>query len=130
MGREALESKRFRISRSKIRYMECKYSVSRSSHSEGVDIQNQEIAKRSFVIQTIFSKDDEIVDDIIHNIQVGWLKWKAAFGVLCDRRVPNKLKENFYRVTIRQTMLYGTKFWVTKNQHVTKLSVAEMRILR
>ena len=32
--REALESKGFKISRNKTRYIECKFSVSRSSHSE------------------------------------------------------------------------------------------------
>lgn len=30
-----------------------------------------------------------------HRIQVGWLKWIVAKGVLCDKKVPLKLKVNF-----------------------------------
>ena len=78
----------------------------------------------------MFSKDCEIIDDITHIIQYGWLKWKTTFGVLCDRIVPPKLKEKFYRTTIRSTILYGTKYWTAKNQNVTKMSVAKMRMLR
>ena len=39
--REALKSKGFKISKNKNEYMDCKFNVSRSSHSEGVKIQNQ-----------------------------------------------------------------------------------------
>ncbi|KAG2565692.1 hypothetical protein PVAP13_7NG133217 [Panicum virgatum] len=53
-----------------------------------------------------------------------------ASGVLCDRRVPQKLKSKFYRTAIRLTMLYGTECWPTKTRHVQQLSVAEMRMLR
>ena len=39
-------------------------------------------------------------------------------------------KSTFYRTTIRPTMLYETKCWTVKKQHVTKTNVAEIRILR
>ena len=51
-------------------------------------------------------------------------------GVLCDRRVPQKLKGKFYRTAIRLAILYGAECWPTKRWHVQQLSVAEMRILR
>ena len=40
------------------------------------------------------------------------------------------LKGNFYRTAIKPTMLYGAECWPTKKQHVPKISVAEMRMLR
>ena len=58
---------------------------------------------------SIFSRDGEIVDDITHRIQVGWLKWRAASRVLCNRRVPPKLKVKFYRTAIRPAIIYKTK---------------------
>ncbi|KAM1006091.1 hypothetical protein ACFX2I_002875 [Malus domestica] len=58
------------------------------------------------------------------------MKWKSAFGVLCDRRMPLKLKGKFYRMAIRSAMLYGTECWAVKHQHVHKMGVAEMRMLR
>ncbi|KAM3260777.1 hypothetical protein ACQJBY_051812 [Aegilops geniculata] len=58
------------------------------------------------------------------------MKWRQASGILCDNRVPQKLKGKFYRTTIQPAMLYGAECWPTKRQHVQQLGVAEMRILR
>jgi len=66
----------------------------------------------------------------IHRIQVGWLKWRRTYGVLCDKKVPLKLKGKFYRTTVRPALLYGTECWAVKSQHENQVSVAEMRMLR
>jgi hypothetical protein len=57
------------------------------------------------------------------------MKWRQASGVLCDKRVPQKLKGKFYRMTIRPAMLYGAECWPTKRRHIQQLSVTEMRML-
>ncbi|KAM2891684.1 hypothetical protein COP2_009948 [Malus domestica] len=58
------------------------------------------------------------------------MKCKSTSGVLCDRHRPLKLKGKFYRTSIRPAMLYGTKCWAVKHQHVHKMDVVEMRMLR
>ncbi|XP_050137092.1 uncharacterized protein LOC126612666 [Malus sylvestris] len=58
------------------------------------------------------------------------MKCKSASGVLCDRRRSLKLKGKFYRTAIRPAMLYGTECWAMKHQHVHKMGVAEIRMLR
>ncbi|KAH1190117.1 Craniofacial development protein 2 [Glycine max] len=68
--------------------------------------------------------------DVNHRIQAGWMKWRKASGVLCDAKVPIKLKEKFYRTAVRPAILYGTECWMVKSQHETKVGVAEMRMLR
>ncbi|KAM2859996.1 hypothetical protein COP2_025345 [Malus domestica] len=106
LWREVLESKGLRLSRSKIEYMECKFSANGGQNELG---------------------NGEFDGDLTHRIQAGWMKWKSASGVLCDRRRPLKLKGNFYRTTIRPAMLYGIECWAVKHQHV---GVMEMRMLR
>ncbi|KAE8689168.1 hypothetical protein F3Y22_tig00110940pilonHSYRG00061 [Hibiscus syriacus] len=44
-------------------------------------------------------------DDVTHRIKAGWLKWRTATGVLCDKKVPLKLKRKFYRMGIRPALL-------------------------
>ncbi|KAE8672387.1 hypothetical protein F3Y22_tig00111842pilonHSYRG00069 [Hibiscus syriacus] len=69
-------------------------------------------------------------DDITHRIKAGWLKWMAATGVLCDKKVPLKLKGKFYRMAIRPALLYGSECWAIKKDHVKMMEAAEMRMLR
>lgn len=130
--REALETKGLKISRTKTEYMECNFSNSRSRDDAEVKIDNQELPKKEHFryLGSLISKDGELGDDVTHRIQVGWLKWKSASGILCDRRIPAKLKGKFYRTAIRPAMLYGTECWAIKKQHISKMSVAEMRMLR
>jgi hypothetical protein len=78
----------------------------------------------------MLQKDGDVDENISHRIKVGWLKWRQASGVLCDPRVPLKLKDKFYMTAIRLTMLYGAECWPTKRRHIQQLSVAEMCMLR
>ena len=50
--------------------------------------------------------------------------------MLCDGKIPLKLKRKFYRTAIRLVLLYGSKCWAVKYQHEQKTSVAKMRMLR
>jgi hypothetical protein len=63
---------------------------------------------------SMLQKDGDIDEDVRHRISAGWLKWCQASGVLCDKRVPQKLKGKFYRTAIRPAMLYGAECWPTK----------------
>jgi hypothetical protein len=72
----------------------------------------------------------DIDEDDSHRIKAGWMKWRQASDVLCDKRVPQKLKGKFYRTTIIPVMLYRAESCLTKRRHVQQLSVIEMRMLR
>jgi hypothetical protein len=78
----------------------------------------------------MLQKNGNIDEDVSHRIKVGWLKWHQASGVLCDPRVPLKLKGKFYWTTIRPAMLYEAEYWSTKRRHAQQLSVAEIHMLR
>ncbi|MES6371410.1 hypothetical protein U6J70_12350, partial [Cutibacterium acnes] len=101
--------------------------------NEGVvKIDNQDIPQSDHFryLGSIMHKEGDIVDDVAHRIRAGWLKWRGASRVLCDKRIPLKLKGKFYKTAIRPAMLYGVECWATNKQQVHKMSVAEMRMLR
>ena len=56
---------------------------------------------------SIIQTDREIDGDIKHRIQAGWLKWRVATAMLCDKKFPSMLKRNFYRAAIRPAFLYA-----------------------
>jgi hypothetical protein len=130
LWKDALESKGFRISRTEAEYMMCDFSM--TGHEDGVvSLDGQVVAKKKTFryLGSMLQKDGDIDEDVRHTISAGWLKWRQAFGVLCDKKVTRKLKGKFYRMTIRLTMLYGAECWPTKRRHVQQMSVAEMCML-
>ena len=79
---------------------------------------------------SIIQQEGEIGEDVNHRVQAGWVKWRSASGVLYDRRIPLKLKEKFYKTAIRPAIIHGIECWTILKQHVNKLRVTEMRMLR
>jgi hypothetical protein len=113
--------------------MEFQFSKRRNNDEKVVRLDDQEIPKSENFryLGSIIHKDGEIEKDMNYRLRGGWVKWRSATRVLCDRRIiPIKLKRTFYRSVIRPAMLYGTKCWAIKKQHIYKLSLAEMRMLR
>ena len=79
---------------------------------------------------SIIQSNGDISADVTHRISTGWLRWRAATGVLCDKNVPLKLKDKFYRVAIRPSLLYGSECWPLRKAQARRLETAEMRMLR
>ena len=130
--RASLESKGLKISRSKTEYLCCNFGGVISDEDVQIAIEGQEVpqATKFKYLGTYVQSDGEIDSDVAHRVQAGWCRWRAATGVLCDKRFPTKLKGKFYRVAVRPTMLYGTECWAIKKAHAQKMEVAEMRMLR
>ncbi|KAF3620546.1 Phosphatidylinositol/phosphatidylcholine transfer protein SFH12 [Capsicum annuum] len=130
--RQTLESKRSRLSRSKTEYLECKFSDLRQKDDVVVRLDSQDVCKqdRFKYLGYMIQGNDEIDEDVTNRIGEGWMKWRLALGVLCDKKVILKLKGKFYRVAVHPSMLYGAECWPVKHSHIQKLKVAEMRMLR
>jgi hypothetical protein len=78
---------------------------------------------------SMLQSDGEIDEDVSHKIRIIWVKWRQASGILCDKKVSNKLKGKFYRTTIRPVMMYDAECWAIKGQHIQMTSISEMRML-
>lgn len=131
LWRQTLESKGFRLSRTKTEYMMCGFSTTRCEEEE-VSLDGQVVPQKDTFryLGSMLQEDGGIDEDVNHRIKAGWMKWRQASGILCDKRVPQKLKGKFYRTAVRPAMLYGAECWPTKRRHVQQLGVAEMRMLR
>jgi len=56
---------------------------------------------------SVLQKNGGFDEDIMHRIKHGWTKWREASGrVLCDRRIPIRLKDKFYKTVVRLVMMY------------------------
>ena len=67
---------------------------------------------------TSIEEEGGMETEIAKRVGAGWMNWKKCSGVLCDKRMPVKLKGKVYRTVVRPAMLYGAETW------------SEMRMLR
>ena len=69
-------------------------------------------------------------DDIKHRTSVGWMKWRENSSVFCDKKMPRKLKGKLYATVIRPALLYASECWTMYKTYESKLTAAEMKMLR
>jgi hypothetical protein len=96
-----LEAKIFRLSRSKAEYLKCDFSATTQEEGDA-RLDGQVVPKKDTFryLGSMLQKDEDIDEDLSHRIKTGWLKWRKVSGVLCDHRMPLKLKGKFYRTAI------------------------------
>ena len=49
--------------------------------------------------------------DVENTVAKKWSKRRELSGVICDKKVPTKLKILIYQTVIRTTLLYGCETW-------------------
>uniref|UniRef100_A0A914XRS1 Reverse transcriptase domain-containing protein n=1 Tax=Plectus sambesii TaxID=2011161 RepID=A0A914XRS1_9BILA len=74
--------------------------------------------------------DGSIDADAKNRVNCAWLKWRASTGVLCDKRMPERLKSKIYRTVVRPVALYGSECWPVTAAIERQLAVMETRMLR
>nr|XP_016465244.1 PREDICTED: uncharacterized protein LOC107788098 [Nicotiana tabacum] len=100
--RQTLESKGFKLSRTKTKYLECKFIVGAHEAEVEVKLDTQVIPRRdSFkYLGSVIQDNGEIYEDVAHRIGVRWIKWRLAYGILCDKNVPPRHKGKFYKAGV------------------------------
>ena len=47
--------------------------------------------------------------EITQRVSAAWINWMRCSGVLCNRRMPVKLKGKVYKTVVRPALLYGAE---------------------
>ena len=68
--------------------------------------------------------------DVKNRVAKAWSKWRELIGVICDKKVPTKLKILIYRKVIRPTLLYGCETWPMSVKDDRRMAKTEMRMVR
>ncbi|KAH9615720.1 hypothetical protein KSS87_016760 [Heliosperma pusillum] len=113
LWRHTLETRGFRLSRSKTEYVRCKFSNVRSREVESITFNGEVVQGSDFFrdLGFVIQKDVEVDGDVAHGIKVGWLKWKSATGFSCDNgkfRKKSHAEDDDYPETIFEATLGGT----------------------
>ena len=55
---------------------------------------------------SIFAANGGTEADCKNRVRLSWNKWRETTGVICDKKVPVKLKVKIYQTVIKPTMLW------------------------
>ncbi|XP_067121860.1 uncharacterized protein [Centruroides vittatus] len=102
-----LEGRGLRVSRSKTVYM-CSGEVD-GARERDLELRG-DVFRRVNTFKYLGStvaEDGGVDKEVTGRIQAGWRNWRDMSGVLCDKRVPLRLKGKVYRVVVRPAMLYA-----------------------
>ena len=62
-------------------------------------------------------KSGSCESELKKKVQAGWNGWRKVSGVICDRRLPARVKGKVYSSVVRPAMVYGLEtVAVTKKQ--------------
>ncbi|XP_063597217.1 uncharacterized protein LOC134773901 [Penaeus indicus] len=68
--------------------------------------------------------------EVNFRIQCGWNNWRKVSGVICDKRVPVRLKGKVHKAVVRPALIYSLEVAPLKKSEEKKMNAAEMNMLR
>ena len=69
--------------------------------------------------------------EVKKRVQVGSYEWRKVSGVICDRRLPARVKGKVHSsVVVRPAMVYGLEMVAITKKQAEEMEVAGMKMLR
>ena len=68
--------------------------------------------------------------EVKKRVQAGRNGWRKVSGVICDKRLPARVKGKVYSSVVRPAMVYGLETVAVTKKQVKEMEVAEMKMLR
>ena len=128
--RYALERRGMKVNRRKTEYM-C-VNERQDTGSGTVKMQGVEVAKVDDFkyLGSTLQSNGECGREVKKRLQAGWNGWRRMSGVICDRRVPARVKGKVYKVAVRPAMLYWMETVAQTKRQDAEMEVAELKMLR
>ena len=68
--------------------------------------------------------------EVKKRVQAGWYEWRKVSGVICDRRLPARVKEKVHSSVVRPAMVYGLEMVAVTKKQAEEMEVAGIKMLR
>ena len=66
--------------------------------------------------------------EVKRRVQAEWNGWRNVSVVICDRRLPARVKGKEYTSVVRPTMVYGLETVAVAKKQVEEMKVAEIKM--
>ena len=106
--------------------------VNGGNDKETVKMENTKVPrlKEFKYLGSTVQKSGSCKREIRRRVLAGWNGWIKVSGVICDRRLPARLKGKVYSSVVIPAMVYGLETVAVTKKQVEAMKVAEMKMLR
>ena len=103
--RYALERRGVKVSRSKNKYL----CINEGNDKETVKMEDTKVprVKEFKYLGSTVQESGSCEREVKKRVQAGWNGWRKVSGVICDRRLPARVKGKVYSSVVRLAMVYG-----------------------
>ena len=124
----ALERRGMKVSRSKTEYL----CINGGNDDETVKMEDAKLprVKEFKYLGSTVQESGGCEREVKKRVQAGWNGWRRVSGVICDRRLPARVKGKVYSSMVRPAMVYGLETVAVTKKQVEEMEVAEMKMLR
>ena len=124
----ALERRGIKVSRSKTEYL----CINGGNNDETVKMEDAKVprVKKFKYLGSKVRESGGCEREVKKRVQAGWNGWRRVSGVICDRRLPARVKGKVYSLVVRPAMVYGLETVAVTKKQVEEMEVAEMKMLR
>ena len=124
----AFERRGMKVSRSKTKYL----YINGRNDDETVKMEDAKVprVKEFKYLGSTMQESGGCEREVKKRVQAGWNRWRRVSGVICDRRLPARVKGKVYSLMVRSAMVYGLETVAVTKKQVEEMEVAEMKMLR
>ena len=126
--RYALKRRGMKVSRSKTEYL----CINGEDDNKTVKMDDTKVprVKEFKCLGLTVQESGSCEREVKKRVQTGWNGWRRVSGVICDRRLPARVKGKVYSSVVRPAMVYGLETVAVTKKQVKEMEVAEMKMLR
>ena len=108
--RQAIERRGINISRCKTEYVGMNEESGGAVFLQGIEVAKVDDFK---YLGSTVQGNGECNREVKKRVQAAWNSWRIMTGILCDKKIPSRVKEKVYKTAVRPAMLYGLETMAT-----------------
>ena len=126
--RYPLEKREMKVDRSKTEYL-CVNGGNDNKTVKIVDTKVPRVKKFKYLSSTV-QESGSREREVKRRVQAEWNGWRKILGVVCDGRLPARVKGKVSSLVVRPAMVYGLETVTVTKKQVEKMEFVEMKMLR
>ena len=123
----ALERRKMKVSRSKTKYL----CINGGNNDKTMKMDDTKVprVKEFKYLESTVQESCSCERKVKKRVQAGWNGWRKVSGVICNRRLPARIKGKVYSSVVKPAMVYKLETVAVTKKQVEEMEVAEMKML-